>query len=104
MRKFLITLIASCACSVMAATQTDIYVSPRGDDSAPGTIDVIANSNPDVDLRPNDVILSVDNTDTDDTAALEKALKAKKTGSHAEAVRVRNQSAEKMRIRITDNQ
>lgn len=104
MRKFLISLIASCACSVMAATQTDIYVSPRGDDSAPGTIDVIANSNPDVDIRPNDVILSVDNTDTDDTAALEKALKAKKTGSHAEAVRVRNQSAEKMRIRIAYNQ
>ena len=86
------------------AAQTDIYVSPRSDDSAPGTIDVIANSNPDVDLRSNDVILNVDSTDTDDTSALEKALKSKKTGSHAEAVRARNQSAEKMRFRIADNQ
>lgn len=39
MRKFLISLIASCACSVITAAQTDIYVTPRGDDSAPGTID-----------------------------------------------------------------
>ena len=39
MRKFLIPLIASCACSVITAAQTDIYVSPRGDNSAPGTID-----------------------------------------------------------------
>lgn len=77
--------------------------SATGIDAVRGVM-VIANSNPDVDLRPNDVILSVDNTDTDDTAALEKALKAKKTGSHAEAVRVRNQSAEKMRIRIAYNQ
>ena len=98
MRKFLISLIASCACSVITAAQTDIYVLPRGDDSAPGTID-----RP-VATLSRAMLLARQRAGHDDVTIYCREGKHRLTIHSYPGEKAIISSTEKIRIRIADNQ
>lgn len=77
-------------------------VTTEGERSATGIASVtgvlvLANSNPEIDLRPNDVVLEIDDKPTDSAAILRRSLESL-DGRQATVVRFRNQKPGRIAI------